>query len=308
MKFSLTFFLSGLLLFIASCTSVPNQNEDNLNINLVIKTSKKNKELIIESLFESNLEFTVNFDELGSYELSNDLINSKMKYFCNSLLQDERNLIESSIFKSNKSKNVLIIYSSQYAYYVKNLKEKYPDQLFLSVDNTNSEDKIKKILNVISSLNKFNIVSKVDRSIKIEHNPRVRQDISKIYFITNYELGKTLVPTVRSYSLNIDLYSTSEIFFDASDLKKLADFEDTFIPVSNKYINKINANDTANIKMKIDKILIEDFLTIENVYQNNLFAKNYELNTGNAKIRKNNCIKRNLNLWKVSSNNIISQT
>ena len=308
MKFSLTFFLSGLLLFIASCTSVPNQNEDNLNINLVIKTSKKNKELIIESLFESNLEFTVNFDELGSYELSNDLINSKMKYFCNSLLQDERNLIESSIFKSNKSKNVLIIYSSQYAYYVKNLKEKYPDQLFLSVDNTNSEDKIKKILNVISSLNKFNIVSKVDRSIKIEHNPRVRQDISKIYFITNYELGKTLVPTVRSYSLNIDLYSTSEIFFDASDLKKLADFEDTFIPVSNKYINKIGADDASNIKIIIEKILIEDFLTIENVFQNNLFAKNYELNTGNTKIKKNNCIKRDLDLWKVSTNNIINQT
>ena len=308
MKFSLTFFLSSLLLFIASCTSVPNQNEDNLNINLVVKTSKKNKELIIESLFESNLEFTVNFDELDSYELSNDLINSKMKYFCNSLLQDERNLIESSIFKSNKSKNVLIIYSSQYAYYVKDLKEKYPDQLFLSVDNTNFEDKIKKILNVISSLNKFDLVSNVDRNIKIEHDPRVRQDISKIYFITNYELGKTLVPTVRSYSLNIDLYSTSEIFFDASDLKKLADFEDTFIPVSNKYINKINANDTSNIKMKIDKILIEDFLTIENVYQNNLFKYSYQLNTGNGSIKRNNCIERDLYLWKVSTNNIISQT
>ena len=212
MKFSLTFFLSSLLLFMVSCTSIPNQNKNNLNINLAIKTSNKNKELIIESLFESNIEFTVNFDEPGSYELPDNLINSKMKYFCNSLLQDERNLIESSIFKSNKSKNVLIIYSSQYAYYVKDLKEKYPDQLFLSVDNTNFEDKIKKILNVISSLNKFDLVSNVDRNIKIEHDPRIRQDISKIYFITNYELGKTLVPTVRSYSLNIDLYSTSEIF------------------------------------------------------------------------------------------------
>ena len=28
--------------------------------------------------------------------------------------------------------------------------------------------------------------------------------------------------------LNIDLYSTSEIFYDASDLKKLADFEGFF--------------------------------------------------------------------------------
>ena len=308
MKFSLTFFLSSLLLFIASCTSVPNQNEDNLNINLAVKTSKKNKELIIESLFESNLEFTVNFDELGSYELSNNLINSKMKYFCNSLLQDERNLIESSVFKSNQTKNVLVVYSPQYANYVENLKEEYPNELFLSVNSSNYENKIKEMLNVISSLNKFSIVNKVDRSIKIEHEPRVRKDISKIYFITNYELGKTLVPAFRSYTLNIDLYSTSEIFYDASDLKKLADFEDSFVPVSNKYINKIGADDASNIKIIIEKILIEDFLTIENVFQNNLFTKNYELNTGNAKIKRNNCIKRDLDLWKVSTNNIISQT
>ena len=275
---------------------------------MAIKTSNKNKELIIESLFESNIEFTVSFDELGSYELPDNLINSKMKYFCNSLLQDERNLIESSVFKSNQTKNVLVVYSPQYANYVKNLKEKYPNELFLSVDSSNYEDKIKEILNVISSLNKFSIVNKVDRSIKIEHEPRVRKDISKIYFITNYELGKTLVPAFRSYTLNIDLYSTSEIFYDASDLKKLADFEDSFIPVSNKYINKIGANDASNIKMKIEKILIEDFLTIENVFQNNLFTKNYELNTGNAKIKRNNCIKRDLYLWKVSTNNIVSQT
>ena len=308
MKFSLTFFLSSLLLFIASCTSVPNQNEDNLNINLVVKTSKKNKELIIESLFESNLEFTVNFDELDSYELSNDLINSKMKYFCNSLLQDERNLIESSVFKSNQTKNVLVVYSPQYANYVKNLKEEYPNELFLSVDSSNYEDKIKEILNVISSLYKFSIVNKVDRSIKIQHEPRVRKDISKIYFITSYDLGKTLVPAIRSYTLNIDLYSTSEIFYDASDLKKLADFEDSFIPVSNKYINKIGSDDASNIKIIIEKILIQDFLTIENVFQNNLFTNNYELNTGNTKIKRNNCIKRDLDLWKVSTNNIVSQT
>ena len=308
MKFSLTFFLSSLLLFMVSCTSIPNQNKNNLNLNLAIKTSNKNKELIIESLFESNIEFTVSFDEPGSYELPDNLINSKMKYFCNSLLQDERNLIESSVFKSNKTKNVLVVYSPQYVNYVENLKEEYPNELFLSINNSNYEDKIKEILNVISSLNRFSIVNEIDKSIKIEHEPRVRKDISKIYFITNYELGKTLVPTFRSYSLNIDLYSTSEIFYDASDLKKLADFEDSFIPVSNKYINKISANDASNIKIKIEKILIEDFLTIENVFQNNLFAEDYELNTGNAKIKKNNCVKRDLDLWKVSTNNIINQT
>ena len=308
MKFSLTFFLSSLLLFIVSCTSMPNQSKNELNINLAIQTSNKNKDLIIESLFESNMEFTISFDELDSYELPDNIINSKMKYFCNSLLQDERNLIESSVFKSNKTNNVLIVYSPQYDNYVKNLKEEHPDGLFLSVDNSNYEDKIQEILNVISSLNKFSIVGKIDKSIKIEHEPRVRNDISKIYFVTDYELGKTVVPTFRSYSLNIDLYSTSEIFYDATDLKKLTDFEDSFIPVSNKLINRIGSDVMSTIKMKIEKVLIEDFLTIENVYQNNLFKENYQLNTGNAKIKRNNCVKRDLYLWKVSTNDIINQT
>ena len=142
MKFSLTFFLSSLLLFMVSCTSIPNQNKNNLNINLAIKTSNKNKELIVESIFESNIEFTISFDELGSYELPDNLIDSKMKYFCNSLLQDERNLIESSVFKSNQTKNILVVYSPQYANYVKNLKENYPNELFLSIDSSNYEDKI----------------------------------------------------------------------------------------------------------------------------------------------------------------------
>ena len=308
MKFSLTFFLSSLLLFLISCSSTPNQNQKELNINLAIQTSNKNKDLIIESLFESNIEFSVSFDELASYELSDSVVNSKMKYFCNSLLQDERNLIESSVFKSNKNENILVVYSSQYSDYVKNLKREYPDELFLSVDNLNYEEKIQKILNVVSSLNKFSIVNKIDKSIKIQHEPRVRNDISKIYFITSYDLGKTLVPTFRSYSQDIDLYSTSEIFYDATDLKKLADFENSFIPVSNNLINKISTNDASSIKMKIEKILIEDFLIIENVYQNNLFNENYQLNTGNAKIRRNNCINRDLYLWKVSTNNIISHS
>ena len=59
MKFSLTFFLSSLLLFMVSCTSIPNQNKNDLNINLAIKTSNKNKELIIESICSFQLSGTL---------------------------------------------------------------------------------------------------------------------------------------------------------------------------------------------------------------------------------------------------------
>mgnify|MGYP003314855046 CR=1 FL=1 len=55
---------------------------------------------------------------------------------------------------------------------------------------------------------------------EILHSPRIRNDISSIYFLTDYELGKTIVPIFRSYSLDINFYSSTEIFHEANDIKK----------------------------------------------------------------------------------------
>ena len=297
------------MLFIVSCTSLPNENKNVLNIDLTIKTSNKNKELIIESLFEENILFSLDFDKEDSYELSDDLINSQMKYFCNSIIKEERIFIESKIFKSNKTKNkkILVIYSEPHIEFVNSLKEKYPEELYFSINESNYEQKIAEILNTVLSLKNFEEVSTIDKSLQIEHLPRVRNDISKIYFVTDYDIGKTIVPEIKSYTLNIALYSSSEIFHDAVDLKKLVDFEGSYVPISNQLIMNIPLDTNTNIKNELEKLLIKDFLTIEKVHQNNLYSKNIQLKTGNGEIKKNSCIKRDLNFWKVSTNDISNQ-
>ena len=309
MKISLTLFLFTLMLFIVSCTSLPNENKNVLNIDLTIKTSNKNKELIIESLFEENILFSLDFDKEDSYELSDDLINSQMKYFCNSIIKEERIFIESKIFKSNKTKNkkILVIYSEPHIEFVNSLKEKYPEELYFSINESNYEQKIAEILNTVLSLKNFEEVSTIDKSLQIEHLPRVRNDISKIYFVTDYDIGKTIVPEIKSYTLNIALYSSSEIFHDAVDLKKLVDFEGSYVPISNQLIRNIPSDTNTTIKNEIEKLLIKDFLTIEKVHQNNLYSKNIQLKTGNGEIKKNSCIKRDLNFWKVSTSDISNQ-
>ena len=297
------------MLFIVSCTSLPNENKNVLNIDLTIKTSNKNKELIIESLFEENILFSLDFDKEDSYELSDDLINSQMKYFCNSIIKEEKIFIESKIFKSNKTKNkkILVIYSEPHIEFVNSLKEKYPEELYFSINESNYEQKIAEILNTVLSLKNFEEVSTIDKSLQIEHLPRVRNDISKIYFVTDYDIGKTIVPEIKSYTLNIPLYSSSEIFHDAVDLKKLVDFEGSYVPISNQLIMNIPSDTNTNIKNELEKLLIKDFLTIEKVHQNNLYSKNIQLKTGNGEIKKNSCIKRDLNFWKVSTNDISNQ-
>ena len=163
------------------------------------------------------------------------------------------------------------------------------------------DTQIKEILNVDLSIENYNDLSKFDTSLKISHSPRIRDDIGSIYYITDYDVGKTIVPIFRSYALNMDTFSSSEIFHDANDIKKLVDFENTYIPITKKMIENISKKQDPLIKSEIENSLIRDFLIIERVFQNNLFRENLLPISGNIKIKRSGCIDRNLNLWKVST-------
>ena len=304
MKFSLTLILFSLVIF-SSCSSVPDKNNSKLKLQLNIQTSNKNKEKIIESLLKDDVIFSINFNDENSYLMEDDVLNSNLKYFCNSFIQDQRNILENNIFNTKKSENkkVLVIYSDSFKNIYFDLAKKYPKQEYLFVNNSNYESEIKKILNVDSSLDKYLYISSMYQENEILHSPRIRNDISSIYFLTDYELGKTIVPIFRNYSLDINFYSSTEIFHEANDIKKLLDFESTYIPFNDKLIENIINKKTPLIKDEIERILINDFLVIEKIHQNNLFRKNIFPESGNLKIQRSGCINRNLSLWKVSTSN-----
>ena len=308
MKFSLTLILFSLVIF-SSCSSIPDKNNSKLKLQLNIQTSNKNKEKIIESLLKDNVIFSVDFNNGNSFLMQDDVLNSNLKYFCNSFIQDQRNILENNIFNTKKSENkkVLVIYSDSFKNIYFDLAKKYPKQEYLFVNNSNYESEIKKILNVDSSLDKYLYISSMYQENEILHSPRIRNDISSIYFLTDYELGKTIVPIFRNYSLDINFYSSTEIFHEANDIKKLLDFESTYIPFNDKLIESIINKKTPLIKDEIERILINDFLMIEKIYQNNLFRKNIFPESGNLKIQRSGCINRNLSLWKVSTSNYINQ-
>ena len=308
MKFSLTLILFSLIIF-SSCSSMPDENNSKLKLQLNIQTSNKNKEKIIESLLKDDVIFSVNFNNGNTYLMEDDVLNSNLKCFCNSFIQDQRNILEKNIFNTKKSENkkVLVIYSNSFKNIYFDLVKKYPQHEYLFVNNSNYESEIKKILNVDSSLDKYFYISSIYQENEILHSPRIRNDISSIYFLTDYELGKTIVPIFRNYSLDINFYSSTEIFHEANDIKKLVDFESTYIPVNDKLIKNIANKKTPLIKDEIERILINDFLMIEKIYQNNLFRKDIFPESGNLKIQRSGCINRNLSLWKVSTSNYINQ-
>ena len=276
-------------------------------INLNVETNDKNKELIIESLLTNKQKFNINFQDDNSYLLENNVLNSELKYFCKSFLDDQKDLLEKSIFqnKVNKDKNVLVIFSEEQTTLVNKLKKKYPNEDYYLIRKANFEIQIKKLLDIGSSSSRFLKLSQLDKNIEISHTPRIKNNISNIYFLMNYEIGKTIVPFFRSYAINLDFYSSTEIIHDALDFKKLLDFEKTYIPITDKMIKNLSNKNSFNLQDNIAIILINDFIEIEKIYQHNLFRENFIPSSGNKIVKKNNCVKRDLNLWQISSDNFI---
>ncbi len=306
MKFSLTFIMIILIVFVTSCSMVPAGEKSIVKLQLDIQTSDKYKEKIIESLLRNEIKFTVNFSNENSYTLDQNIFNSNLKYFCNSIMEDERKTLESNIFnnKRNEDKKILVVYLKEYQEIVLELKKKYPNEEYHLIKKNDYDSQIKRILYVDLSIKNFSELSRLDNNIELLHSPRVRNDVTGIYFLSNYDSGKTVVPLFRSYALDIDYFSSTEIFHDASDIKKLVDFENTFIPITNNMIENISKKQTVSIKDEIENTLIKDLLTVEKIYQNNQFKKDIVPDSGNIKVRRNTCINRNLNLWKVSTNNL----
>tara|TARA_X000000368_G_scaffold345645_1_gene284810 strand:+ start:338 stop:1231 length:894 start_codon:yes stop_codon:yes gene_type:complete len=295
-----------------SCSSIPtqSQNKSNIKLNLNIETSNKNKEIIIESLLKEGIRFSINFDANNSYLLKNEVLNSNMKYFCKSFINEQRDIIESAVFdKEVDDKRILIIYSDKYINSVTSLKSKYPKEIYYLLSKKNFENNIKKILDVNLSDERYAQISNLDKNLKIQHSPRVRKDISKIYFLIDYDLGKTIVPIFKNYALGMNFFSTSELFHGATDIKKLADFEGTSIPLSSEiFINIKDKKNIINIQNEFEILMINDFLEIEKMYQNNLYKKNIQLETGYTRIQKNKCISRRLPIWKINMNSLIPQS
>ena len=152
-------------------------------------------------------------------------------------------------------------------------------------------------------MKRLDSLESLDRNITINHKPRERKDFNKIFFLTGYDIGKSLVPIFRSYLISTEFYSTTELIMGASSLNELNDFENVMIPVPDYLFKEISLNkDIKNIEDELNKALIEDLILAEGIYQSSISNINMMFNSGISKISKGQCINRKLPLWKISSN------
>ena len=164
MKSSLTLISSALMLFLVSCSTPQIKKTDSFFMNLELKTSNKNKEMILENMLEQNISFSLDFNKEGSYRLNDNILNSSLKYFCNGFIKDQNLYLESLVFDSSKTKNkkVLIIFSEGFKEYANELQKRYPNQIYFYLDRDNYENIIKEALDVQNSIDKHIKISNLD--------------------------------------------------------------------------------------------------------------------------------------------------
>ena len=278
--------------------------------NLKVKTSKKNKELIIESLLKENIKFNIDFNSPNSFELKEDILNSKNKFFCTSFIDEQQKLIDKNVFTLDRdlSKKILIVYSKENLKDIERLKKDYPDEIYHLIDSSNLESDVQKLLKAYDSNQRLALIESLDKKIAIEHFPRSRNDIDKVYFLLDYQLGKTIIPIYRNLDFGSKLFSNTKIIHGANKINDLADFESISIPVNKQMIKRIaEKNYITNIKSEIEKMVIDDYLILEKLKNNNFYSSEIYLSTGFADINLNECISRNIPMWKVDINGLTDQ-
>ena len=286
-----------------------NNKKMSLNkLQLSIKASESNKEIILETLLENNSFFSIAMNENDSTFIEDNVLNSNLKFYCNSFIKEQENILEKKIFVDSDYKKTLIIYSDRFSKKVTELKLKYPSEIFLRVNDANYEASIKKVLEIDESNLRGEIINKFVNNRQIEHTPRIRQDIGKIYFLLDYDQGKSIAPLLKSYVVGIKIFSTSEIFHNADDIRDLADFEEILMPVSKDFILKTGNQKYDRLKQGIEKLVLSDFITIEKIYQNNLFKSEILLNTGLNSVSKNKCLNRDMGMWKIDLSEVIGRS
>ena len=286
-----------------------NNKKMSLNkLQLSIVASERNKEIILETLLENNSFFSIVMNENDATFIEDNVLNSNLKFYCNSFIKEQENILEKKIFVDSDYKKTLIIYSDRFSKKVTELKLKYPSEIFLRVNDDNYESSIKKVLEIDESNLRGEIINKFINNRQIEHTPRIRQDIGKIYFLLDYDQGKSIAPLLKSYVVGIKIFSTSEIFHNADNIRDLADFEEILMPVSKDFILKTGNQKYDRLKQGIEKLVLSDFITIEKIYQNNLFKNDILLNTGLNSVTKNRCLNRNMGMWRIDLSEVIGRS
>ena len=77
-----------------------NKKMSSNKLQLSIKASERNKEIILETLLENNSFFSIVMNENDATFIEDNVLNSNLKFYCNSFIKEQENILEKKILST----------------------------------------------------------------------------------------------------------------------------------------------------------------------------------------------------------------
>ena len=255
---------------------------------------------IIELIYKLNLPINITWSEKKQSSLPENILSEKINSFCYSLYDDAISSLNQKISQSPKS--VLVIYSQEYASFIKTLKLFTSNLITVEYDESNYQDFSSQIMEINFSEKRYKKISSLNPNQNLNFVPRPRADVEQVIIFLKPQEYKSMIPALRYHGGNrfeyLNFISSLE---DILNPLQLLDYEDSFIPISDYLTTQIKENEYTSMERFLELGVLNEWLLLQVLKQAGVRSAKVNGISGIVSYQSNTCAKRRIPMQKVRS-------
>ena len=267
-----------------------------LELNLNQQYSKE----IIELIYKFNLPVKILWDENKQSSLPENLLTDKINGFCSSIYDDAIDSINKAI--NIKSDSILVIYSKEYEFILKDLKSNNSNFMTMEYDSTNFQEFSAKVFGINFSEKRFKKISNLNPNQNLNFIPRSRSDLNQVIILLRPQEYKSMIPALRYHGNNhFEYFNFISSLENITNPLQLLDYEDSWTPISRYVTRGIQKDEITALEKFLELGALHEWLLVEFLKQAGVQSANINGVTGSIIFQSNSCAKRIIPLQKISS-------
>lgn len=255
---------------------------------------------LIQLIYKIGLPIKIKWDQSEKKYMSQNLLSESMLGFCSSIYDDALQTIIKEI--SSTSNFTLLVYSQNFADSQELLTKQFPEIHSIFFNQGNPQKFAADALGINSSNKRFNKIINLNPNQKLEFSARPRSDIQKIFFLLEPAQFQSVLPAFRYHGGNKFQYINFISSLESLDnTNQLLDFENSFIPVSDRLSYEIKTKEILSLKSIMQRSILNDWLLIEIVKEAGIRSADINGMSGALEFQRNSCTKRSLPIHRINS-------
>ena len=317
-NFNNLLIISLILLFFLGCSStqlVDISKDDELDnlldnigkVEIKISTSEEVKQLIIKSIVSLNSDIRINFvDKIDGEVLliSNNFLNQKFSYFCKTANDYLEDVTKSYLFDLQNNDEIFVFYNERFKPQVELINKNFPGVRVFKL-NEDYDNLVKRVFELSSSNSRSELINRLIQGEDINFIPRPRNDLKRIYVITDYDQSKNFIPSLKfNYILDKEIFVSSQSVTRIQNRKKLLDFSEVILTVPNSFLID---NESLNLDELTKLSFLQDLILISAINKNNGNSQVIAGRFANIRYSQSTCSDMQMNLVQIDSQGRFNQ-